>query len=386
VLDLALRLRVHTLMEWFKTHPVPGVIELSPGVRSLQVNFDSRAIARDRLLEILVQAESELPPVENLTIPTRIVRLPLAWDDIAIRDTIAKYEQSVRPKAPWLPSNIEFIRRMNGLPSVQDVYDTVFNASYLVLGLGDVYLGAPCAVPVDPRHRLVTTKYNPARTWTVENVVGIGGVYMCIYGMEGPGGYQLVGRTVQVWNTYRLTREFQPGHPWLLRFFDQIRFYPVSEKELLDFRKAFLRGGKAGVEITAEPFSFPAHKQFLEQEAGSIAAFRARQARAFSEERERWAADGSANFSTEEAEAPPLADDIALPPGGAIVSSPISGSVWDIPVREGDKVEAGQKIMVLEAMKMEVAVEAPLTGTVQKIVTAKGRLVSAGQPLAVLIP
>ena len=37
---------------------------------------------------------------------------------------------------------------------------------YLVLGLGDVYLGAPVATPVDPRHRLVTTKYNPARTWT----------------------------------------------------------------------------------------------------------------------------------------------------------------------------------------------------------------------------
>ena len=43
-----------------------------------------------------------------------------------------------------------------------------------MLGLGDVYLGAPVATPVDPRHRLVTTKYNPARTWTPENAVGIG--------------------------------------------------------------------------------------------------------------------------------------------------------------------------------------------------------------------
>ncbi|HCW91615.1 MAG TPA: urea amidolyase, partial [Marinobacter sp.] len=41
--------------------------------------------------------------------------------------------------------------------------------SYLVMGLGDVYLGAPVATPLDPRHRLVTTKYNPARTWTAEN-------------------------------------------------------------------------------------------------------------------------------------------------------------------------------------------------------------------------
>ena len=143
--------------------------------------------------------------------PREFVRMPLAYDESGIRLTIEEYQQSVHPKAPWLPSNIEFIRRMNGLDSIEQVRETVYNASYLVLGLGDVYLGAPCAVPIDPRHRFVTTKYNPARTFTVENVVGIGGVYMCIYGMEGPGGYQLVGRTAQIWNTHRTTTEFQPG-------------------------------------------------------------------------------------------------------------------------------------------------------------------------------
>jgi urea carboxylase len=107
---------------------------------------------------------------------------------------------------------------------------TVFDASYLVMGLGDVYLGAPVATPLDPRHRLVTTKYNPARTWTAENSVGIGGAYLCVYGMEGPGGYQFVGRTLQMWNRYREVAAFR-GKPWLLRFFDQIRFYPVTAEE-----------------------------------------------------------------------------------------------------------------------------------------------------------
>ncbi len=101
-----------------------------------------------------------------------------------------------------------------------------------VMGLGDVYLGAPVATPLDPRHRLITTKYNPARTWTAENSVGIGGAYLCVYGMEGPGGYQFVGRTLQMWDRYRGVGAFD-GKPWLLRFFDQIRFYPVSADELL---------------------------------------------------------------------------------------------------------------------------------------------------------
>src|SRR5690606_8192493 len=153
-----------------------------------------------------------------------------------------KYMQSVRSDAPWCPSNIEFIRRINGLESIEDVRRIVFEASYLVLGLGDVYLGAPVATPLDPRHRLVTTKYNPARTWTPENAVGIGGAYLCIYGMEGPGGYQFVGRTIQMFNRFRETRHFEPGTPWLLRFFDQLRFYPVSAEELLEMREAFLHG------------------------------------------------------------------------------------------------------------------------------------------------
>ena len=168
--------------------------------------------------------------IDDITVPCRIVHLPLSWNDPAVQKTIDKYMQSVRADAPWCPSNIEFIRRINGLDSIDDVFRIVFDASYLVLGLGDVYLGAPLATPVDPRHRLVTTKYNPARTWTADNIVGIGGAYMCIYGMEGPGGYQLFGRTCQVWNTYKQTSAFTDGKPWLLRFFDQVRFYPVSAR------------------------------------------------------------------------------------------------------------------------------------------------------------
>src|ERR1700754_5122335 len=165
-----------------------------------------------------------------------------------------KYQELVRPNAPWCPSNIEFIRRINGLADEQAVRDVVFDASYLVLGLGDVYLGAPVATPVDPRHRLVTTKYNPARTWTPENAVGIGGAYMCVYGMEGPGGYQLVGRTVQMWNPWRETKSFREGKPWLLRFFDRIRFFPVSADELLDMR-ARMPHGDYDVEIEDGDFA-----------------------------------------------------------------------------------------------------------------------------------
>ena len=177
-----------------------GVIDLTPGIRSLQVHFDARRLTQQQALDHVAQVISALPDVESTRLHSRIVHLPLSWDDPATQQATQRYMRSVRADAPWCPDNIEFIRRINGLQSVDEVRDILFSASYLVMGLGDVYLGAPVATPLDPRHRLVTTKYNPARTWTPENAVGIGGAYLCIYGMEGPGGYQFVGRTVQVWN------------------------------------------------------------------------------------------------------------------------------------------------------------------------------------------
>src|ERR1700721_1813026 len=78
--------------------------------------------------------------------------------------------------------------------------------------------------------------------WTRDNAGGIGGAYLCVYGMEGPGGYQFVGRTLQMWNTFHSTTEFPPGTPWLLRFFDELPFYSLSAAELLECRAAFSRG------------------------------------------------------------------------------------------------------------------------------------------------
>jgi urea carboxylase len=382
VLDLGLRVRVHSLMAWLRAHPVDGVLELSPGVRSLQIHFDSRRLRLGALLSALERAEEALPAARDVEIPSRVVHLPLAFDASSTATAIAKYRQSVRDEAPWLPSNVEFIRRINGLSSIDDVGQTIFSASYLVLGLGDVYLGAPCAVPVDPRHRLVTTKYNPARTWTAEGEVGIGGVYMCIYGMESPGGYQLVGRTVPVWNTYRTTGEFAAGKPWLLRFFDQVRFYPAPEKELLALRQDLLRG-RARLEIREEVFRMADHLAFLDHHAEALRAFKEAQQRAFDEERERWRVDGSASIPSPPS-GPALSSGAEVPARGVRVGCPIAGSVWSVPVSCGDRVALGQRVAVIEAMKMEVSVEAPVAGVVTHVAVTRGAEVSPGQPLLVI--
>ncbi len=385
VLDLDLRFRAHALMKWVRDRKLTGVIDLTPGIRSLQIHYDNRILPRHRLLDLLHAAEEELGTLDHLDVPSRIIHLPLSWDDPATRLAIEKYMQSVRPDAPWCPSNIEFIRRINGLNSINDVYRTVFDANYLVLGLGDVYLGAPVATPLDPRHRLVTTKYNPARTWTPENAVGIGGAYLCIYGMEGPGGYQFVGRTVQVWNTWRQTRDFTEGKPWLLRFFDQIRFYPVSAEELLRMRRDFPLG-RFKLQVEETTFSLKKYHQFLQDEAVGIAAFRQTQRQAFAEERERWRAQGQEIVASEPLDDAAPAAEVEIPEGCEAVRTPLTGNLWKILVQPGQIVAEGEAVVIVEAMKMEARICSPVAGRVREIKCVEGKPVSGGQLLLILEP
>jgi urea carboxylase len=229
-LDLALRLRVAALERQLQAMAAEraelgsALVDLTPGIRSLQVHYDTQRLSLASLLACIEEACRALDSQQDVSIASRTVHLPLSWDDAVCRQAIGKYMKSVRADAPWCPDNIEFIRRINGLDSVEAVRDIVFSAEYVVMGLGDVYLGAPVATPLDPRHRLVTTKYNPARTWTAENSVGIGGAYLCVYGMEGPGGYQFIGRTLQMWNRYQKTVELNcPGCCAILTVFDSFR-------------------------------------------------------------------------------------------------------------------------------------------------------------------
>ncbi|GAA3389054.1 urea carboxylase [Cryptosporangium minutisporangium] len=377
-LDLALRMRVHALQETLARHAPDGIVDVTPGIRSLQIHTDARKLKARDIAGLLQDLEAEVPPTHELVVPSRTVRLPLSWDDPATRLAIERYVAGVRDDAPWCPWNIEFIRRINGLDTADDVYRTVFDASYLVLGLGDVYLGAPVATPLDPRHRLVTTKYNPARTWTAENSVGIGGAYLCIYGMEGPGGYQFVGRTVQIWNRFRRGGLFG-GNPWALRFFDRIEWYPVTADELLELR-AETDAGRGNFATADGTFSLADYQAFLTENADSIAEFRTRQSAAFEAEKERWRASGE--FDRRDDPDPVAADAVTVPTDATAVIASFPATVWQLAASPGDSVAAGDTIMSLEAMKMEMTVTAPITGTLVELYVRSGEQVAPGQIVA----
>jgi len=244
----------------------------------------------------------------------------------------------------------------------------------LVLGLGDVYLTAPCAVPIDPRHRLLSSKYNPARTFTAEGTVGIGGMYMCIYGMDSPGGYQLVGRTLPIWNTFKRNKQFNQQQ-WLLQFFDQIKFFPVTEAELAQWRLDF-EHGQAQIQIEETTFDYAAYRQFLVDEQDSIAAFQQQQQHAFQAEVAVWQAQplvATQVINKVSAEVD-YSDYLAL-------NASMTGNIWKVFVDQGQQVKKGETIAIIEAMKMELPVYAAEDGCVKAVLCRAGQTVHRGEAL-----
>jgi urea carboxylase len=184
-----------------------------------------------------------------------------------------------------------------------------------------------------------------------------------------------------MWNRYRQTASFRDGKPWLLRFFDQIRFYEVSEEQLLDHRRDFPLG-RFDVRIEETTFSLADYNAFLAREAESITAFKTSQQAAFEAERERWRTSGQAEWVSEEAsaDAGELAD---LPAGSQYLSAVVPGSVWKIVVPPGATVSEGDTLAIFESMKMEIPVVATSAGVLDEWLVSEGKPVAAGQRIAI---
>ena len=377
VLDLNLSYRIHKLIEMVTENKTPGIVEMSQGVRSVLIEYDAQ-ISQQGLLDVLVSYEKEIIFINKWEVKSRIVKLPMAFEDKKTLDAVKRYQETIRSEAPWLPNNVDFIANINGITR-NDVKDLMYTARFLVLGLGDVFLGAPCAVPLDPRHRLLGTKYNPSRTYTPNGTVGIGGNYMCIYTMESPGGYQLVGRTVPIWDKLTLG-EHSGDHPWLLSPFDQVEFYPVSEAEIDEFSEE-MNAGKFKVDIIESVFNHTEYLEWIQEHTASIQEFQDSQGGEKMEEFNRLIQ--VSNTELEQNGTKPVEDE-TFDETFELVYSEYSGRFWKSLVEVGDEVKQGQGLIVVEAMKTEMVVNAARAGKVLKIYHKNGDMVDAGDLVVVI--
>ncbi|KAK9462206.1 uncharacterized protein V1516DRAFT_674026 [Lipomyces oligophaga] len=379
ILDLRLSYRVYQLSEMVKKRSTLGIVEMSPGVRSVLIQYNGLVTSQKTLLDTLVSYEAEFKLSDNWQVPSRVIKLPLAFEDSATLAAVDRYRETIRNSAPWLPNNVDFLQQVNHLDDREIIKNILYEAKFLVLGLGDVFLGAPCAVPLDPRHRLLGTKYNPSRTFTPNGTVGIGGMYMCIYTMDSPGGYQLVGRTIPIWDKLTLG---QQDRPWLLDIYDRVEYYPVSEEELAVLTDE-VNHGRFVIDIEDGVFDYGEYHKWLEANGEELAEF-ARKQHEGTDEIAKLIQVSNAELLASEDDGARAGDDAQISDDAVPVYGEVAGRFWKDLVKVGDVVKKGDGIIVVEAMKTEMVVNAPSAGKVIKIVHRSGDFVEAGDIVAYL--
>ncbi|KAL4955321.1 allophanate hydrolase subunit 2-domain-containing protein [Aspergillus filifer] len=331
-------------------------IEITPGVRSIHVQLQAH-FSLAQVLESLVSHEVTLGTQLRSRLPSRIVHMPLVFNDEKSRKAISRYTSTIRSSAPYLPSNVEFSQRLKGLASPHQAEQNIHAATFLVLGLGDVYQGSPCVVPLDPRHRLFGTKYNPSRSFTPRGAVGVAGQYLCIYAIDSPGGYQL---------------------PVAILAFGSNYLYPLAEENLNTAERAGTVGDL--VKITETELDLDQYEKGLTNNSESIAKVRKERSKAvhkadFFNELLKPYQPGTLNF-----ESRGRFDEVT----GERIKAPFPGRCFECAVSEGDRVEAGDTLIWVESNKMEVKINSPVRGKCVKLLVAEGGVVGPADDVAII--
>ncbi len=224
--------RIGTINDVLLKKSIKGLIETVPGIRTNLFHFDPEVLSVRAVIDHIEGAEEALKDVEDIVFESRLIHLPIAFEDSATKAAVAKYVKEVRPDAPNVINgyNLEYMALCNGI-TVQEVKDKILGTEWYNSGCG-FWPGGGFFWPMDPRCAIVVPKYNPPRTYTPEGTVGIGGPCIFTYTTATGGGYQLFGRTIPTFQFSQKHPLFK-NTPFLYVNGDRIRFHETTEEEIL---------------------------------------------------------------------------------------------------------------------------------------------------------
>lgn len=257
--------RMQVINEMVLEKKLAGLIETVPGIRTNMFHFDPTVLSPKSLIEEIKEAEESVTSIEDIVVESRLIKLPIAFEDAETKKAVEKYVKEVRPNAPNVINgyNLEYIAMCNGI-TVDEVKQTLLGTEWYNSG-GGFWPGGGFFWPMDPRCAIVVPKYNPPRTWTPEGAVGIGGPCVFTYTTPTGGGYQLFGRTIP-------TFQFSQKHPlfketpFLYRSADRIKFHEVTEEEILYIFEHVHNETDYQYDITEDKISVKEYLEFYNSE------------------------------------------------------------------------------------------------------------------------
>ncbi len=119
---------------------------------ALLIYYDGLKIPQQKLIAHLTDLESQLGDLSQSKVPSRIFKLPITFDSPKETNAIKRYMETQRPYASYLPDNMEFVAKNNGLKR-KDLENILLTSKLIAVSVG-FFAALPLCLPVDPRERL----------------------------------------------------------------------------------------------------------------------------------------------------------------------------------------------------------------------------------------
>lgn len=216
--NLELSLRVLRLEQWMRNTAVPGIVETIATTRQLGIVFDRTETNRVRVADAVSSFLNDTTAPETVT--SRWHELPVWFGDPWTADAATSH---------GVPPNLAYVASVNGI-SESDVIDILTGGDYWVSLVGftpGTFLG----YPLGDRPPLTAPKYDTPRTYTPSRTLAVAGSATCGYSIEGPGGYQMLGRLAIDIYQPAVTASWIPADGILIRAGDRVRYRAVGPRE-----------------------------------------------------------------------------------------------------------------------------------------------------------
>jgi urea carboxylase len=206
---------------------IRAVLDAVPSFTSVLIHYNPGVIVLQGLIQLCDYYLQQLESLEKLELPSRLIEIPVAYNDRWTRACFEQYCRTIKP----IEENPELIARLNGFCSIEELIAYHIAPEWWVGAVGFM-AGLPTLMPLDPNFRLHAPKYDPPRVWTPKGTIGVGGGFTTIYPIVVPDGYQMIGRTpLSIFNPKQQQRSPFQNTPFLFRVGDRVKFRPISEDE-----------------------------------------------------------------------------------------------------------------------------------------------------------
>ncbi|KRE74482.1 5-oxoprolinase subunit B family protein [Arthrobacter sp. Soil762] len=227
-MSLAANFKANSMASSLSARALPGITDVCPANASLLIRFDPDVLDPAELEAAARAIETEVDAAEHQTLDTRIVEIPVWYDDPFTRETGARFRSGhQKPDG----TDLDFAAESNGLASAAEFISRHHGSPWLVSMVGFV-AGLPFMFQMVPREeQLEVPKYLSPRTDTPPLTVGHGGCFACIYSVRGAGGYQMFGvAAAPIFDPAQRLEDFKD----FMIFFkpgDIVTFRPVNQDE-----------------------------------------------------------------------------------------------------------------------------------------------------------